>query len=199
MPKTLSTAQENALEAVRVAVGHRATVRETAEIEARRMVRERTREADLIVAQAIKAAVDVGISKRRVGLDGMGTSDYGTVTRTLDLLDPTDTAPARGTAAAAAVTASSMTKVHIATADELKVAGITAHGPVARIDWSDLSLFPGQADPAKGFIDLKERTVLLDELDTDPSVGAIHTLIGKRQRNVLAKELNRLEAQVAAA
>lgn len=191
--KHLTTEQEGLLETVRAAAAARAAARSTLESQARRMVAQGLREADLAVARTVKAAVDGGISRRRVGLEGLLTSDYGTVVRALELVEPFTEAAA----AVASETVSRM-RVRMATPAELEAHGFTSTA-VARIDWLDLSVFAGQEDPAKGFVDLPNRTVLLDELNTDPNVGAIHTLIGKRQKNPLAKELNRLEAQLTAA
>lgn len=192
--KNLTVEQEGLLETVRRAVGARAAARMTLENEARRMVLQGLRDADLVVAQTVKTAVEGGISKRRVGLEGLRTSDYGTVLRTLELLEP-----AAGAVAAPAVEQLNGQKVRLATPAEMRKHGFPLTSTVARIDWADLSIYPGQEDPAKGFIDLETRRVLLDELNTDPNMGAIHTLAARNARNALSNELDRLESQHAAA
>jgi hypothetical protein len=135
---TISPAQENLIEQVRIAHTARLNARVAAEAEAKQLVARRVAAAAEVESRAVRTAMAGGVSRRRVGIEGLGTSDYHSVTKVLDVTrSEFEEADARS--------AERLRQVHIAekaerelvqpTIGEMPAAGV----PVARVDWAGYS------------------------------------------------------------
>lgn len=88
-PRVLSDEAKAALDAVTRARAEQVAMRAKAEAAAARMVADLTRDADLALAQAVRAALDLDVPHTRVGREGLDSRDWGTVERALAPLTDT--------------------------------------------------------------------------------------------------------------
>lgn len=79
----LNAEQEAALERVRAAQRVHRTARSDAEAEARRMVERRLDDAGRERSRAVRHALELKVPRSRVGAEGIGTKDWGTIDRIL--------------------------------------------------------------------------------------------------------------------
>src|SRR5919206_292336 len=88
MPLKLTPQQESLLDEVRAARLQHFQARAAAEAAAKTLIRERMHAAEVVESRAVRAALDAGISRRKIGLEGLGTSDYATVAKVLAVTEP---------------------------------------------------------------------------------------------------------------
>jgi hypothetical protein len=83
MPE-LTIEQTRLLSQVRDAKAARMSVKATVEAENRQRLEDATRDADALLARLVRQAHEAGVSKRRIGREGLGTVDPTIVNRTLE-------------------------------------------------------------------------------------------------------------------
>lgn len=83
MPE-LTIEQTNLLSQIQKAKAERATVKARVEAENRKRLEEATRDAEALLNRRVREAFEAGISKRRIGREGLGTVDPTIVNRTLE-------------------------------------------------------------------------------------------------------------------
>lgn len=163
--------QERALEAVRTARLARMQARAQAEADARNLIRDKMRAVELVESRAVRSALEAGVSRRRVGIEGLGTSDYNTVTKVLALTEPE-------TQALAAVQDA---RVRTVSADErasiqpAHMVEIPADAVVLRVDWPEIDAVRGGTVDLHGYTwhdDARDRWVLASEDDDPSGMGA---------------------------
>jgi hypothetical protein len=78
-PRLLSPEARDALDRVQTARARQRAERERAQVLADRLIADLTRDAEVELAHAVKAAIDLKVPHTRVGKEGLGTTDWLTV------------------------------------------------------------------------------------------------------------------------
>lgn len=167
MPRPLTPAQEQALDAVRIAHLERQQARLAAEQAARKLIRERMHAAELVESRAVRAALDAGISRRKVGLEGLRTSDFHTVTKVLAVTEP-EAQVMQAVQDDRVRTISARERAAIEPAQKVE---IPADAVVLRVDWDGIEAVRGGTTDLHGFTwhdDARDRWLLASE-DDDPT------------------------------
>ena len=121
----------------------RLQARVAAELEARNLIRDRMIEATRAESLAVRAALDAGVPRLRLAIDSLGTTDYHTVSKILEVTE-TEATQARETAD---LLAASGRYVRLATADErAAVPALASVAFVARVDWPAYATPEGPAN-----------------------------------------------------
>lgn len=163
--------QERALEAVRTARLARMQARAQAEADARNLIRDKMRAVELVESRAVRSALEAGVSRRRVGIEGLGTSDYNTVTKVLALTEP-ETQALAAVQDARVRTVSPDERASIQPAHMVE---IPADAVVLRVDWPEIDAVRGGAVDLHGYAwhdDARDRWVLASEDDDPSGMGA---------------------------
>jgi hypothetical protein len=186
-------AHESLLEQVRIAHHARVNARTAAEKEARDLIVRRVHDASMLESRAVRTAMAAGISRRRVGMDGLGTSDYHTVTRVLSFTEEEH--------AQADVKATGDARVRLVQDPAERVTIAPAYDqavpprdvPVARIDWTEYPAADGPVD-LNGYVRLAEGgdywTGLTDD-NEEPADGALW-FEARQTSGILAERLRAL-------
>lgn len=173
-----SAAQENLLSQIRIAHTARLTARIAAEEEARVLVAKRLNAAYLAESRLVRTALNAGISRRAVGLEGLGSGDYATITKLLEYTEDEarqDEIRLHGDG-----------RVKLVDDPAARVSMVPAYGqavpprgvPIARVDWQGYEPKAGgdRVDLA-GFVRLADDgtywTGLTDEIADEPGDGVL--------------------------
>lgn len=188
MPVRLTPDQERALDDVRSAHLARLQARAAAEIEARKVLKERMRAAEAVESRAVRAAIDLGVSRRKIGLEGLGTSDYHTVTKVLQVTEP-EAQVMRAMQDDRVRTVSASERRNLQPAQGVEV---PAEAVVLRIDWDEIESAAGGTADLHGYAYADgARWLLVSDDDDDEGLG-VGPLLPELRRN------ERLQARLTA-
>lgn len=171
MSRRLTADQEHLLAEVQIAHAARQNARSAAEQEARRMIAERMHTAEVAESRAVRRAMDAGVSRRRVGIEGLGTSDYHTVTKVLAVTEPEILAAE----AARDDRVRTISRAERAGLDPAEGVEVPEDAIVLRVDWEGFESFTGGIVDLHGYVFQGPRgrwLLVSDDLDEAGSPGS---------------------------